>query len=47
MDSLHVVDLGVCMHVGGNVLHDLCYDGMLPNNAATNMGNVWNEIATL
>ena len=47
MDSLHVVDLGVCMHVGGNVLHDLCYDGMLPNDAATNMANVWTEIAKL
>ena len=37
MDCLHVVDLGVAMHVCGNVLYLLCYDNMLPNTAAVNM----------
>ena len=47
MDSLHVVDLGVGMQVCGNVLHLLCYDGMLPNTPAVNMQYVWKEIDTL
>ena len=44
MDSLHVVDLGVAMHVCGNVLRCLCYDGMLPGTAAANMQQVWQDI---
>lgn len=36
MDYLHVVDLGVAMHLCGNVLHLLCYD-VLPGTAAANM----------
>ena len=47
MDNLHVVDLGVAMHVGGNVLHLLCYGGMLQNTAAENMKQLWGEISQL
>ena len=46
MDSLHVVDLGVGMHVCGNGLHVLCYD-VLPNTPAANMQFVWKEIDRL
>ena len=46
MDSLHVVDLGVGMHVCGNVLHLLCYD-VLPNTPAASMQFVWKEIDRL
>ena len=34
MDCLHVVDLGVAMHVCGNVSHLLCYHG-LPHSQQT------------
>ena len=46
MDSLHVVDLGVAMHVCGNVLHLLCYD-VLPGSAAANMLRLWKDIDRL
>ena len=46
-DSLHVVDLGVGMHACGNVLHLLCFDNMLPDNPATNMEKLWNDIDKL
>ena len=47
MDCLHVVDLGIAMHVCGNVLFLLCYDGMLPHTAAANMDYLWKEIDKL
>ena len=46
-DSLHVVDLGVGMHVCGNVLHFMCFDKMLPHTPATNMEKLWNDIDKL
>ena len=46
MDSLHVVDLGVAMHLCGNVLHLLCYD-VLPGTTAANMSSVWQEVSRL
>ena len=46
MDCLHVVDLGVAMHVGGNVLHLLCYH-VLPHSAAANMDQMWKRISAL
>ena len=47
MDCLHVVDLGIAMHVCGNVLFLLCYDDMLPHTAAANMDYLWKEIDKL
>ena len=41
-DYLRVVDLGVGMHVCGNVLYVLCVDNMLPDSPSTNMVNLWN-----
>ena len=46
MDSLHVVDLSVAMHVCGNVLHLLCYD-VLPGYANASMLRLRNPIHRL
>ena len=45
-DTLHVADLGVSKHIGGSVLHELCYD-ILPGSAKENMDQIWNEIQQL
>ena len=45
-DSLHVVDLGVAKHIGGNVLYLLCYR-MLPGSPLNNITQVWGEVGEI
>ena len=45
-DSLHVVDLGVAMHIGGNVLYLLCYQN-LPGSPSDNIAQVWGEVGEI
>ena len=44
MDTLHVVDLGVAKHVGGNVLWLLCFTDILTGTPEENMAQIWGEV---
>ena len=45
-DTLHVVDLGVSMHVAGNVLWLLVFE-LLQQDPQRNMAQVWGEVQLL
>ena len=47
MDSLHVIDLGVAMHIAGNVLWHFTYTDILPGTPQQRLANIWSDIQQL